>query len=259
MAHDMTADLGMALDPLLLAEATGIQPDPWQGTVLRSTSRRLLLNCCRQSGKSTTVATLVCHTALYDPGSLTLILSPGERQSKETFRKMMDVYDALDHPLPPDSETKLELELANGSRIIALPGANDATIRGYSGVRLLVIDEASRVADSLYNSVRPMLAVSGGRLVVMSTPWGKRGFFWEAWEQGQGWEKIEITALDCPRISAEFLAEEKENLPDLFFKSEYLCQFTDAIDSVFSMDLIQAAVQSTLPPLVDDVLPLGVW
>jgi hypothetical protein len=42
---------------------------------------------------------------------------------------------------------------------------------------MLVIDEASRVDDTLYLAVRPLLAVSGGRLVALSTPFGKRGWF----------------------------------------------------------------------------------
>ena len=152
------------------------------------------MNCCRQSGKSTTTAILALHTAIYEPKSLTLLLSPGERQSKELLKKVMDVYRALDRPVPSDTENKLELELENGSRIVALPG-NEGTIRGYSGVRLLIVDEASRVPDSLYATVRPMLAVSGGRLVALSTPWGQRGWWYEAWERGgTTWERVQITA-----------------------------------------------------------------
>ncbi len=107
------------------------------------------------------------------------MLSPGERQSKEFLRKAVGLYRALDRPVPSDAENKLELELSNGSRIVALPG-NEGTIRGYSGVNLLVVDEASRVPDALYVAVRPMLAVSGGRLVALSTPMGTRGWFYEA-------------------------------------------------------------------------------
>ena len=59
--------------------------------------------------------------------------------------------------------------------------------------------------DSLYYSVRPMLAVSGGRLVCLSTPFGKRGFFHLEWTKGQGWERIKITVDQCPRISKALL------------------------------------------------------
>ncbi len=59
-------DLAAALDPVVLSQRAGIDPDPWQADVLRSASRQMLLNCARQTGKSTTVATLADHLALYD-------------------------------------------------------------------------------------------------------------------------------------------------------------------------------------------------
>ena len=144
-------------DPVALARAAGIEPDPWQAAVLRSAAPRLLLNCSRQSGKSTITGILATHTALYDAGSLTLLLSPTLRQSGELFRKCLAVYRALGRPVPAESETALTLTLENGSRIVSLPG-KDGTIRGYSGVRLLVVDEASRVPNDLYLAVRPALS-----------------------------------------------------------------------------------------------------
>jgi hypothetical protein len=87
----LASDLAMALDPVQFSIAAGIPPDPWQARVLRSTAPRLILNCSRQSGKSTTTGTLAVHTALYQPGSLILLLSPGQRQSGELFRKCLDV------------------------------------------------------------------------------------------------------------------------------------------------------------------------
>jgi len=72
----LAQDLRMALDPVQLACATGLNPDPWQERLLRSSAPRVLLNCSRQAGKSTMAAALAVHTALYDPGALVLLLSP---------------------------------------------------------------------------------------------------------------------------------------------------------------------------------------
>src|SRR3954451_16546888 len=152
----LAMDLAVALDPVLLMQRQGIDPDPWQARLLRSTSKRMLLNCSRQSGKSTTVGTLAAHTALYEPGALVLLLSPTLRQSGELFRKVLDAYSAAGESEPPEAQSALQLELKNGSRVVSLPGREN-TVRGYSGVDLLIIDEASRVADELYMSVRPML------------------------------------------------------------------------------------------------------
>ena len=91
----MASDLALALDPVLMAQAVGLEPDPWQVRLLRSSSDRILLNCCRQSGKSTMAAILVLHAALYQPGGLVLLLSPALRQSQELFRKVLAVYRLL--------------------------------------------------------------------------------------------------------------------------------------------------------------------
>jgi hypothetical protein len=239
----------MPADPVALAEALGISPDPWQADVLRSTSGRLLLNCCRQSGKSTTTAILALHHALCAPDSMTLMASPGQRQSGELFRKLIAFYRRLGRPVPAEAETRLTLELTNGSRVVSLPGNTDTT-RGYSAVSLLLVDEASRVADEMLASLRPMLAVSGGRLIAMSTPFGMRGWWYQAWaEGGEAWERFEVPAPDCPRISEAFLADERRALGDLFYRSEYLCQFVDTDDQVFGSELIRAALDDSLAPL----------
>ena len=180
---DFSRLLALALDPALVLNALGLEADPWQRELLLARDRQVLLNCSRQAGKSTTVAALVLHTALFQRGSLSLILSPTQRQSYELFRKILDAYNALGRPAPPVSENVSRLELAHGSRIVALPGREN-TVRSFSKVSLLVIDEASRVPDDLYRSVRPMLAVSQGRLVCLSTPFGQRGFFYEYWRAG---------------------------------------------------------------------------
>jgi hypothetical protein len=98
----------------------------------------------------------------------------------------MQAYVALGKPVPEHEASALRLTLANGSRIVALPGS-EATVRGYSGAALLVVDEASRVADDLYFAIRPMLAVSGGRLVALTTPYGKRGWFYDEWTSARPW------------------------------------------------------------------------
>jgi hypothetical protein len=231
-----------------LFRAASGEPDPWQIRALRSTAPRLVFNASRQAGKTGVAATIACHTALVEPGALVLILSPGLRQSGEAFRRVLDVYRAAGRPVVSETENRLTLELANGSRVVSLPGT-ERTIRAYAGVRLLVIDEAARVLDELYHAVRPMLAVSRGRLVMLSTPWGARGFFWREWTEGEGWERYEVPATACPRISADFLAEERRSLGDLVFRSEYGCEFCDTEANVFSSEHIAAAVDATLTPL----------
>ncbi len=237
-------------DAVLMALRAGIEPDDWQADLLRSDAKQMVLNCSRQSGKSTTTAILALHQAIYKPDSLILLLSPSLRQSQELFRKLQFFYNALESDSLPTAteESALRMQLSNGSRIIALPG-KEATIRGFSGVSLLIIDEASRVEDSLYQSVRPMLAVSGGRIILLSTPFGKRGFFHSEWTDGADWQKVKITADKCPRIDREWLERERQMIGDWWYLQEYFCEFVETTDSVFAYDDIQAAMDSNIKPL----------
>jgi hypothetical protein len=178
-----------------------------------------------------------------------LLLSPTQRQSGELFRdKVKRLYSGLGRPVGTTQESALTMELTNGSRIIALPG-DEETIRGYSGVTTLIVDEAARVLDALYYSVRPMLAVSKGRLVCLSTPFGKRGWFHDTWHGSSPWARVKITAEQCPRIPKEFLVEEEKAIGPRWFRQEYGCSFKDTVDCVFTYDDVMAAKDDGLTPL----------
>jgi hypothetical protein len=241
-------DLRLALDRVAFAKRLGLKPDPWQEDLLSSTSERVLLNCCRQSGKSTMTGVIALHRALYHPGSLILCLAPALRQSQELFSKIAGFYRDQGRPVSAVAERKLSLELENRSRIITLPGS-EKTVRGFSGAALLAVDEAARVDDSLYFAVRPMLAVSGGSLMMLSTPYGKRGVFFEEWTNGIGWERYEVPASQCPRIPEVFLEEERHSLPRRVYTQEYECSFEETDDQVFSSEDVAAAIRPDVTPL----------
>jgi Terminase large subunit, T4likevirus-type, N-terminal len=237
------------LTPLAMAEALGIKPDPWQADVFQSEDRQTILNCSRQSGKSTVSALLALHQTVYVPKSLSLVLAPSQRQSIETFRKIVGYYNELESAPGVEQESALKLELANGSRVQVLPGS-EKTVRGFSGVSLLIVDEAARVEDELYQAVRPMLAVSGGRLILLSTPFGSRGFFFQEWaEGGADWQRVKVTADECPRISKDWLEKERKRIGDWWYSQEYQCIFVDSLEACFSFADIAAAITSEVEPL----------
>ncbi|MEM8994376.1 MAG: terminase family protein [Acidobacteriota bacterium] len=232
----------MALDPAAMARTAGVEPDPWQRKLLRSSAPRVLLNCSRQAGKSTMAAIIAVHAALFEADTLVLLLSPSLRQSGELFKKAIACYHSTGSPVPSKTESALRLELDNGSRIVSLPGKQD-TVRGFSGVSLLVVDEASRVPGDLYFSIRPMLAVSGGRLLALSTPFGTRGWWYEAWRSKEAWERYQVPASECPRITSAFLEEERRAMGDWWFAQEYECQFLDAETQPFGREDIDRAFE----------------
>src|SRR3954447_11158508 len=260
---ELALDLACALDPALFAECKlGFTPDAWQRVFLRSPAIRVLLNVSRQAGKSTSAAILALHEALYRSGSLILLVSPSLRQSGELFRKVGEFRARLDPPPALKLDTALSAVLANGSRIVSLPG-DEGTVRGFSAPRLIIEDEASRVDDGLYRAVRPMLATSGGKLVLMSTPAGRVGHFWEEWSRGGDvWERVIIKAEQVPRIPPEFLAEERRALGSMWYLQEYGGEFLQATNQIFRPEDIARAISAevqplfAVAPLAGDPLPL---
>lgn len=220
--------LEAAKDPAVFARYyLNTTPDPWQANFLRSTHPRLCLNCSRQSGKSSTAAILALWEAIHKPRSTIVLDSPSLRQSQELMLKFAEFLDMVDKNVKLDSDTKLSVRFANGSRVLALPGS-EKTIRGISAVTLLILDEAAAIPDELYGAVRPMLAVSKGRLVLMSTPRGEQGFFYDTWAKSRGWEKIEVPWQQCPRIDPAFIEEERLERGNAFVAQEYECKFIAA-------------------------------
>ena len=255
-------NLSGVLSPASYLQSLGFEPFPWQMEALQP-HNRLILNCLRQAGKSTIISAKSVHRAKYYPGSLILLISPSERQSIELMKKVEE-FMSRDSQIELKTNNALEKEFTNRSRIVALPGS-EKTVRGFSAPAMIIIDEASRVSDEMFFSLRPMMSgeTTKTELVLMSTPFGKRGFFYDSWNRPHRWKRIEVSgrtdypeeryradraregilAWYSPRHTADFLEEEREAMGDWWFSQEYMCQFVEAQDNVFSLADINAALR----------------
>jgi len=228
--------LAEALDPVLFCRnRLGFEPDEWQARFLRSESPQVIMCCGRQTGKSTVVAALSTHGAIYHPGSLCILIAPSQRQSRELTIKISDFLGRLEPAPVMEEKNKLSLMLSSGSRIVALPGDNPKFIRGFSAPRLVIEDESAFVADETHAALTPMLAASpGGRRLLLSTPNLRTGHFHDIWtgSVGGNWERYKIKSSECPRISKAWLEERKAEDP-LHYAREYEAEFSSAEDSLF--------------------------
>jgi hypothetical protein len=248
MGSDLLGELALALDPSEILRRAGLVPDPWQVAFLRSRHERCLICAARQVGKSTTVAATALHEALFRPDAVVLMVAPSQRQSELLLAKAREPVRSLPASMQPVRRSRTELAFANGSRIIALPGVA-ATIRGYTA-DLILIDEAAQMdGEELLVALRPMLDISRGRLIGLSTPNGRRGWFYQAWQSEEPWHRVQVAATDCPRHSADSLAAQQRQMTPAAFASEYLCQFVDGLNSVYTEADITAALDPTLEPL----------
>jgi len=239
-------------DPVVFArEYLGFTPYLSQEKILRSLSKRMMLNCCRQYGKTSLTAIRALWHALYHPGSLILIVAKAERQAQELLRKVRQMGLLVKEVLYVN-ESKTHLELDNGARIISLPSSSGG-IRGYSAPDIVICDEAARITDELFVALKPML-MRGGIMIMLSTPAGKRGFFWHCWTNDDSWEKWEIPVDQNPGATREFIETERRTLPDHHFRGEYLCKFIDVVDAAFDFDYIEKLFSSQVHPMFTESL-----
>jgi hypothetical protein len=222
-------------DPAALFEMVIGTPDEWQAQALRSPRKRQLYLCSRQSGKSSVAAIKALQVALHRDGAVVLLVSPSLPQSQEIFRKCLVAYHHLGRPKGVARESALRLELGNGSRIISLPGSENTNV-AYSA-DLVVIDEAARTPGVLFESMMPTVAVTGGGVVALSSPKGARGWFHRLWTQpdvDEVWERFQVTADECPRITQEMLDEALFDGGPRHVEQEYYCSFLADTDSFFN-------------------------
>lgn len=284
MGRHMAQLLGDLLDPASYIERIWNKPYEWQQMALNPVYKRVMLNCARQSGKSTIVSGVTDHSAKYKPRSLNIIVSPSEKQSQETMKKVED-FIAADPELTNylEKDSAFEKEFKNGSRVIALPGT-ERSVRGYSGPATIVIDEAARVPDETYKAIRPMLTGNpDAKLILLSTPWIKSGFFYEEWTKNPIWKKIlvvpryeldesgnkivermeedifkaqnaehDISAFYSPRHELAWLYEELMSAGPIWFRREYGCEFLSGMESMFSLDMIESAYLERATTHYDD-------
>jgi hypothetical protein len=244
--------------PVDLANMLEIDLDHWQSIVLESTAPRLILLGPRQIGKSTISGLLALYVALTTPEGLVLLVAPSQEQSKEQARTIRLLaarvsINTMEHAesIAPTQLSASRITFPNGSRIIALPGASEATVRGYAKPDVIVVDEASRLREETFAAIRPMLATNPtGRLLLLSTPFIRSGTFYRTWaDDSPAWERIRVTTADCPRLTPEYLATERAELPIWVYLREYEGEFTDDDLQVFPTELVEAMLDANVIPL----------
>jgi len=280
-ALSLSKQLAASIDPSHYMESLGWYSFEWQREVLRPGTSRLILNCARQSGKSTVIAAKVAHRAKFFPGSLIMLFAPSESQSEELMEKI-GTFIAQDPEIVLVRDSSVTKKLLNGSRIKAFT-ASPRSARGYSDPDIIVFDEAAHVDRELYLTVRPMMTGGKTDLILLSTPYGKDGFFYDIWTRDTGiWLKVEvqpmwilhkvlpgkypprddnkyiadraekgIKAYISTRHTEEFLLEEYEEMDEYWYKQEYGCEFMDPQANVFNIDSFMQCFTDSVAPMED--------
>ncbi len=206
-------------------ENLNFTPDPAQIPVLTEQSTRIMLLAPRQTGKTTVAAVRIAHEAATNEDALILLASASGRQSGQLLQKTRAIlhHAGAEFSAPPphcDGFT-----LANGSQVVALPD-NPETIRGFSAPRLIVVDEAAFASREVFAALEPMMTVSGGTILLISTPNGQTGYFYDQWHNDNGpWVRHQMSLQDCPRVDRAAIEAMRQTMSREQFDQEFLCKF----------------------------------
>lgn len=218
-----------------------IELDSWQKEIL-NTEGNIALRSGRQVGKSTIVSIKAAQYALTHKNKTILVIASVERQAQLLFEKILATVYEMDSKQickGKDKPTKHKLKLKNKSSIHCLPtGLSGYGIRGYT-VDLLIADEAAFIPEDVWVAVSPMLAATGGNMILLSTPFGKGGFFYDCFTDPT-FTTFHISSEDCTRISEEYLIHQRERMSRLQYAQEFLGEFLDELRQLFSLHLIES-------------------
>ena len=228
---------------LWMQDVLGIPPHDWQKTfLLAPQGASIAVLTARQVGKTTAAAVGMAHSALFMPGSLSVVACPTQNQSAEALRKVRDMVLMAGAELT--TENKYSLELANRSRVLALPGTEES-IRGLTVDAWIVADEAARLDPAIMAALHPMRTQRpDARFAMLSTAWSRTDPFWSAWENDD-WIRIRATIDVEPNLIApEVLERAQRQLSADDFKREYLGVPAGSQVSPFTCELYQRATQT---------------
>ena len=214
--------------------------DKWQKEVLNQKGN-ICLRSGRQVGKSTVISIKAAEYAVYNKKKVVLVVAAVERQAYHLFEMTLnylsDNYKSQ-IKMGKNRPTKSKIQLKNGTVIYCLPtGVSGLGIRGYT-VDLLIADEAAFIPEEVWTAVTPMLAVTKGDIILLSTPHGKEGFYYNCF-QNEDYSSFHVSSEECERVDKKFLKREKERMTKVQYAQEYLGEFVDELMQFFSTDLIR--------------------
>lgn len=232
----------------------GWQPHPTQREWILDSHQIKVAACGRRWGKTEAAAIDIATSAIADSGSMQIIVAPTYDQSRlisNTIERIL-LSSPITRKFSAITKTPYTEIRVMKSRIMARTANDDGrNLRGFSADRV-VVDEAAYVRDKVVEEViSPMLADRNGKLVMISTPFGKNHFyrsFIRGLNNADGkCKSFSFPSNANPHISNDYVEYQRSILTPRQFRVEYEAQFADDEASVFPWEHIQAAIEESAP------------
>jgi len=179
---------------------------PYQRCLAESRAPQRIVVKARQVGVSQLIAGEALFLAKHLDGVTILFVSrnlPAAQHLQRMVYRLMESDSNLPRLV---RQNDAELVLANESVIRSLPATED-TGRTFAATAVY-LDEFAHMpwADRIYQAVAPC-AARGGRLTVISTPYGKANAFYRLWQESglgtRAFARFRIHWTECPEYNPE--------------------------------------------------------
>ena len=248
-----------------------IQLDPWQKEVLKYKGD-ILLCTGRRVGKTYIMARKAIDRMLKEPNTKILMFSLTEEQAMliMVMAKNYLLETAPRTLVKKQTETnKKTLTLKNGSVMKVRPaGDTGDSGRGFEA-DVMIVDEASRMGKFFWIAVLPVVMMTAGEVWICSTPFGKKGYFWERFNEAYNLKdenaRFKVFYTTTEKVIKErtgWTEEEREarwqtiqydkkDMSKLEYGQEYLGLFMEDIMQFFPDEMIYKAQQVERPEIID--------
>jgi len=202
------------------------------------TSKRTALVLGRQSGKDFTISCLTIWLAITNKKEKLLLVSPAQRQSDMLYKRILTFVAEVPELYESVKRTTAEFTIfQNGSEIHSLPSTS--YIRGYTEVTYVFVNEGAYAPDDVFGALMPMLAIKNGTMVIMGTPAGCQGYFWEAFNNPE-WATIQLPSNVNSYITDAWVEEQKKSMRPEEFRTEIEAQFSETMSNFFPPKVVEA-------------------
>ncbi|MCS7272659.1 MAG: terminase large subunit [Fimbriimonadales bacterium] len=225
-------------------------PHPGQQAFLNATAPVRVLACGRRWGKTEVIAAEVARTLLTAAERCVLLVAPSNEQALLGFERTVEFLRRAG-ARPIVRRTPAPVLIVGNSRLWARSAIRGGVYLRGRKAHLIVVDEAAYVPEAVVNEVlMPMLADTGGKIALVSTPRGKN-YFYRLYQQGQE-DGVRIWSMRSPSwhnplLSPTMLLMQSSLMSARQFQVEYGAMFLDAAEQVFRTEWVDRALLLNLP------------